>query len=205
MAILRSYDFELKMPLRWDEKEGVVYDLTFLWRGVPIVNDMVIKRSNEWWNQAKPSSFFFTEYAKLRPVEFFKSMLESVESDFLEPVDPDIRITINPIHAFPVDRSHVIYEAEDAKEKRIKREEQKKRLGKLPDDLFEIEFFLDIYNFSNCSAYSGDGISFKFLTYRADIESFVDQLEAERKEIVSMYADNPEGNGQSDKESDYIS
>lgn len=200
MAKLRSNGFVLEMALRWNDNEGVVYDLTFTWQGIPIINDEVIKRANDWWGQAKPSSFFFTEYARLRPVQFFREMLDAVKSDFLEPVDPDIRIIIHPIHAFPEDRLEVLWEADHIKKEREERERMKEELGKLPDDLFKIEFFLNISNFKECGAYSGDGITFTFLVDRAELESFVHQLETERENIVREFADNPEGNGLADKD-----
>ncbi|NUO07292.1 MAG: hypothetical protein HUU08_01200 [Candidatus Brocadia sp.] len=198
MAILKSENLELDMSLRWDNIEGIVYDLVFKWRGIPIVNDSIIKRGNDWWSQAKPSGFFFTEYAKLRPVAFFKKMLDSQKSDYIEPIDPDIRITVHPIHALPEDRSSVMWEAEHIKRQREERERLKRELGKLPDDLFEIIFFLDTYNFKGCAAYSGDGISFNFLVIRTEFENFIRQLDQERQSMVEKYSTNPEGNGLAD-------
>lgn len=77
MAALKSEYYQLNMSQRWDDIEGIVYDLTFMWDGIPIINDKILKRSNDWWDQAKPSSFMFTEYCKLRPVQFFRDMLSS--------------------------------------------------------------------------------------------------------------------------------
>lgn len=199
MARLQSHDFVLDMSLRWEELEGVVYDLTFSWMGIPIINDDVIKRSNDWWGKAKPSSLFFSEYAGVRPVKFFRRMLDSIKSESFEPSDPDIRITVHPIHAFPEDRSRILWEAEHIKQEREKREQLKKELGKLPDDLFQVEFFIDTYNFRECCAYSGDGVTFSFWVNRAELELFVQQLEAEREIVVKEFADNPEGNGAADK------
>lgn len=193
MVILKSDDFELEMSLRWDNLEGIVYDLVFKWQGIPVINDEITR-----WSRAKPSSFFFTEYAKLRPVAFFRNMLDADKSGYLEPVHPDIRITVHPIHALPQDRSGVIWESKDTKREREERERRKKELGKLPDDLFEIHFFLDTHNFKECSAYSGDGITFNFLVERTDFEKFVEQLEAERQALVEKYATNPEGDGLAD-------
>lgn len=190
MAKLQSDGFVLEMTLRCDGTAGVVYDLTFTWKGIPIVNDEVIKRENDWWGRAKPSSFFFTEYGEVKPVQFFRNMLHAIKSDYFEPMDPDIRITIHPIHAFPEDRSRLLWEADHVKKAREEREKLKKALGKLPDDVFQIEFFLDTYNFKECGAYSGDGIGFNFLVDRTALEAFVDQLEAERENIVRGFAGN---------------
>lgn len=125
-------------------------------------------------------------------------MLNSQKSNYIEPIDPDIRITVHPIHAFPEDRSFLIWEAEHIKKQREERERLKRELGKLPDDLFEIIFFLDTYNFKGCTAYSGAGISFNFVIVRKEFENFICQLDQERQNIVEKYSTNPEGNGLAD-------
>jgi hypothetical protein len=94
----------------------------------------------------------------------------------------------------------VIWEADHIKREREDREKRKKALGKLPDDLFEISFFLDTYNFRECGAYSGCGVTFSFLLFRRELESFVDELEVERDRIVRTFADNADGNGSADKD-----
>ncbi|MBF0516680.1 MAG: hypothetical protein HQK97_06100 [Nitrospirae bacterium] len=131
---------------------------------------------------------------------FFKEMLDATKSDYLQPIDPDIRITIDPIHVFPEDRGkHIlIYEADHIKKERQERQQRKRELGKLPDDLFKISFFLDTYNFSECWGYSSDGITFTFLVTRAELEIFIDTLEQERQIIVDKFAYNPEGDGLAD-------
>lgn len=44
MAIVKSENLELDMSLRRDNREGIVYDLVFQRRGMPVVNDSIIKR-----------------------------------------------------------------------------------------------------------------------------------------------------------------
>ena len=184
MATLASGDFRLNVSLRWEKDEGVIYYLVFTWQDLPIINEDVLKRTNGWWGKGPKHGFFFSEYAELYPVQFFTQMLNATETDYLEPIDPNLRITIHPLHAFEEERSHVLWEAEHIKQERRNREQRKKILGKLPDDLFEIVFSVDTYNFKECSAYSRDGVSFNFLIYRTELEQFVDFLETERRQII---------------------
>lgn len=79
MAILKSENLELDMSLRWNNIEGVVYDLVFKWRGIPIVNDSIIKRGNDWWSQAKPSGFFLHRVRKVKAGSVFQKNAEFSE------------------------------------------------------------------------------------------------------------------------------
>ncbi|KIX12441.1 hypothetical protein [Dethiosulfatarculus sandiegensis] len=126
MATLASEDFRLNISLRWEKNEGVIYDLVFTWQDLPIINEDVLKRINGWWVKGPKHGFFFSEYAELRPVQFFKQMLDATETDYLEPIDPNLRITIHLLHAFEEERSHVLWEAEHIKQERRNREQRKK-------------------------------------------------------------------------------
>ncbi|MBT3236883.1 MAG: hypothetical protein HN353_13090 [Bdellovibrionales bacterium] len=201
MAQLNSDGLKLGISLRWDDSNGVIYDLTFMWRGNSVLNKGIFRRDSDWWSQGKPSSFVVSEYCEFWPLQFFKNMLDADKSDSIGPVDPDVCITVNPLHAMPSSSKwKIVYESAGTKRKREERERQKRELGQLSDDLFEIVFFFDTYNFTKCNAYSGNGISFSFLLEREDLELFIIQLDAEREYIVERYADNPEGNGACDKQ-----
>lgn len=198
MAVLRSEAYTLEMNCRWEDLEGVTYDLVFKWQGSPIINEEVLKRVNEYWSRGPRNGFFLTEYAGRRPLPFLRKMLDAVEPDDDESIEPEVQITVWPLHAEPVDRSAVLYESERARKEREELEARKKELGKLPDDLFQVEFFVDTYYFKDAWAPSLDGIKFVFLVQRSDLERFVEELEREREAIVSKYADNPEGHGRAD-------
>jgi hypothetical protein len=198
MAILGSNGYTLEMTLRWDDIDGVVYDFVFKWQGKPIINEEVLKRSNEFWSRGPRHGLFFTEYAYRRPLRFLRDMLEATEPHEFSPTEPDVQIIVWPIDAMPHDHSMVAYESEDRNKEREEQEARKKQLSKLPNDLFQIEFFVDTYNFEGCSELSPDGITFRLWVHRSELESFVEELEQGREEIVRRYATNPEGHGSAD-------
>ena len=193
MATLNSDSYAMEMTLRWDENVEVIYDLVFKWRGLPILNEEIMKRENKWWAQGPLNGVFSSEYSQFQPALFFRKMLKATQPDYLESIDPDIRITIFPNHVVPGERFEVLWEADSVKKSREEREARKRELGELPDDLFEIHFFIDTYNFSECPAYSGDGVSFVFVVYRTELERFVNQLENERQELVAIKENTPNG------------
>lgn len=198
MAILRSERYTMEVTLRWHDREGVVYDLVPKWNGMPIVNEEVLKRVEPFWSRGPRNGFPITEYGRSRPLPFLRKMLHGTEPDDYEPTEPDVCITVWPLHAMPQDRSNVVWESERQKRRREEQEAKKRELGELPDDLFRVDFFFDTYHFTEAILLTPEGLTFTFYVERAELERFVEDLERERAVIVARYATNPEGHGSAD-------
>ena len=108
-------------------------------------------------------------------------MLEKDEPDYWEPLEPDIIVAVYPGMYFPFLPSHMklIYERDEIKAKRIARDQEKAKKGKLPDDAFTFIAFVDAYNLKDAGAYRGQGLSWQMIVHRNALEQFVADLEEE--------------------------
>lgn len=178
MAKLQSGDLNLEIVFNSFEDEWVAYEIKFSWKDDIIVNDNILKRDSDWSCKRRHGTFMANDYEKDHLIDVMRKVLDTNEPDYWEPVEPDVLIAIYPEMFFPFVKSHWIL-IEDGELKQIEKEKQEK--GKSPDDLFTIITFFDTFNFKNCGAYSGQGISMHMIVKRKYLEKFVTELETEYK------------------------
>jgi len=181
MAKLSSDLLTLEIRFRSFEDRWVVYDILWLWDGTPILNDAILKRHNPYWAARQPGGIHANEHR----ADFFISTIEGVlangEAAYTETTDPDVLLAIYPGSPFPFLPSHyrLVYESEETIQRREARERLKAEIGHLPDDRFTLLLFVDTYNFRDCFAYSGDGLTLHMNVTRAELEKFCADLRTE--------------------------
>lgn len=183
MAKLQSDDLNLEIVFNSFEDYWIAYEIKFFWKDDIIINDSVLKRDGEWLGKRRYGTFLANDYEKDHLIDVIRKVLSTNESDYWEPVEPDVLIAIYPEMFFPFIKSHWIL-VEDGELKQIEKEKQEK--GKSPDDLFTIITFIDTFNFKNSGAYSGQGMSLHMIVKRKDLEKFVTELETEYKNVVEI-------------------
>lgn len=189
MAILKSGDLSFDFRYTGFEAGWVQYQFFFCWKDDPVIKDSSLKRWNEYWNNRPASAFIANSYETDGFAPFLRKVLESDESDYWEPIEPDIIVALYVGHYFPFLKSHFTlrYECDDVKSKREARERLKKEQGKLPDDFYTFIVFVDAYNFKDADMYYGQGFSIQLLVQRQDLERFSDELEKEYAEFKQQF------------------
>lgn len=189
MAKLHSDKLTLEIKFATFNYGWIVYEIGFYWQDGAIVNDDILKRNGECWNSRSFGAFLANDYAQDHLIETLEKVLDTNEPDYWEPIDPDVIIAIYPEIHFPFLPAHyeVIYESQRAKHTRERWEKEKQEREKLPDAPVTIITLIDAYNFKNCDAYSGDGISLHLTVNRGSLEEFVMQLNTEYKEFCQKY------------------
>lgn len=173
MAKLESDGLTLEIKFNSYKDEWLNYDIKFYWKDDLIVNDSIFKRDGEYWKNRSFGTFLANDYKRDCLIRTIRKVLKNNSPDYWEPIEPDIKVAIYPDMYFPFLKDKWIL-IEDGE---IKQKEEKDL--KNPDDLFTIITFIDAYNFKNCGAYSGSGISLHQIINRSDLEKFVDELEKE--------------------------
>jgi hypothetical protein len=178
----------------------IIYEIKFLWDGESIINDDVLKRDTEYWNQRNKGAFITTDdYDKLIP--FIERILRTEMPDYWQPIEPDVTIEIYPVdlNLYPPIASHIsMISIEDNPPNEIeKRKMLKRKLGQLDDDLFTVVVRIDAYNFKNEETYHtfgtdyGASISMLVEVTRNDLKQFVDSLRLEYKDFCTKYGIKP--------------
>jgi hypothetical protein len=181
MATLLVDDLGLEIRYRNFEYGWVVYDILPLWRGKPILNDAILKRHNDYWGGRAYGGVHANEHRGCAVLPLLRRVLETNKADYCETLDPDILLAIYPNRYFPFLPStmKLLWEAPHLTEARAKREAERDPLGRLPEDVIEVILSVDTYNFSDCDAYSGQGVCFRLAPRRHALEEFYQQLRAE--------------------------
>ena len=168
MAKLQSGHLTLGIKFTRLEEEWVAYEFSFLWKDEPIINDEIFK-TGRWWDKRRHGTFLANDYEKDYLIEIIKKVLETKESDYWEPIEPDVKIAIYPDMYFPFLKEKLV--SNDAID--ISKEE-----------LFTIMVFMDTYNFIDCNSYSSEGVSLNLIVRRKDLEEFVTELESEYIDFI---------------------
>lgn len=190
MAILKSDD--LSFDFRYTEFDSagwVKYQFYFRWRGDVIVNQDVLKKTNEYWANRREGAFLANEYETDGLIPLIKKVLQNDNADYWEALEPDIIVAIYPEQFFPFLSSHwkLIRESEEYKAKCAEREKLKQEKGQLPDDTYTFIAFVDAYNFENADCYYGQGLSLQLIVKRQELEKFVHDLELEFLEFKKQF------------------
>ncbi len=164
MAKLQSENLTLEIEFTKLEEEWIAYEISFLWRNGPIINDSIMKK-NRWMSKRRYGTFLVNDYEKDSLIETIKKSVETGISGFWEPVEPDVRVTISQNVYFPFLTNPILSK-------------------KYRDDTFTIVVLIDTYNFEGCDAYSSDGISLNMTIRKKDLEKFVVDLEEEYDKLM---------------------
>ena len=191
MARLQSDNLTLEIKFKPFEYQWVNYEIIFYWKDDIIINDSILKREGEFWGKRPYGTFMANDYERDRLIDTIRKVLDTNEPEYWEPLEPDAKIAIYPNIFFPFLKSHWTLidetdekvlqcenEKEDEKENE-KEKEQEKHQDIEQDDLFTIIIFIDSYNFKECRAYTGGGISLHMIVKREDLKKFVIDLELE--------------------------
>ena len=183
MAKLTSDRLTLEVRFReFDDCCWVQYDVLFLWDGLPMVDDTLLKRSPSAWADRGTGTFRANESDGDGLLPVLKRILDEDRADYWEPIEPDVILAFYPEQYFPFLPSHytVAYEADHIKEARLERNRAKAAAGgRLADDPITIIAFADAYQWREAPAYSGNGLALVLRTQRGDLQRFHDQLAEE--------------------------
>lgn len=183
MAILQSGNLGLEIRfVELDSENWVQYEILFLYKGEPMVQDHQLKRVNEHWQKRSPGAFKANQYGHDGFIPTIRAALDSDQPQSFTPIDPDITLAIYPLRGFPFIASgwELIYQSEEAEQ-----EEQDQALirevagGRLPSDPFTIIFKVDMYNYGETMMYHGEGPALILLVRRHELREFCDELEQE--------------------------
>lgn len=185
MAKLQSDELTLEVKFNSFENEWVNYDINFYWKDDIIINDDILKRDGKWWGKRSYGTFLADDYQKDNLINTIRKILETNKADYWEPLEPDVKIAIYPDEFFPFLKSHWALIDPVCGEEQIVYEEQYEKYPNR-NDLFTIMIFIDSYNFKDCVAYSGEGISLHMVVRREDLEKFVTNLEIEYSSFAKV-------------------
>ena len=181
MAKLQSDNLTLEIKFYIFEAEWIGYKIKFYWKEDIIVHDNILKRIGEWWYKRDYGTFLANDYAGDHLIDTIKKVLQTNETEYWEPIEPDVKIGIYPDMFFPFLKSQWTL-VEESDEKYMQKE--KKENNKNPNDLFTIITLIDSYNFKDSEAYTGEGISLHLIVTRKDLENFITDLEIEYNNII---------------------
>jgi hypothetical protein len=194
VAKLQSDNLTLDIKFDRFEEDWVAYEIRFLWKNEPIINDDVLKK-NRWWDRRKYGTFLANDYGKDHLIETLKKSLVTNESEYWEPIEPDAKIAIYHERYFPFLKDNWV-PVEETGEEIIQADERQTKSEELSEyetqnankyELFTIIIFIDKYGFEDCTTYSGEGISLHLIVTRKDLEKFVTDLETEYGEFSRKY------------------
>lgn len=185
MARLNDHDLTLEITFReFDDCHWVQYDVRFLWKGEPMVDDKILKRSPSGWAKRGKSVLLANEYDRDSLLPVLKHVLEANEPKQWEPTEPDMLIAFYPEKVFPFLPTiwTQLNESPGLKKERLARERARKAAGgKLPDDPITIIAMADAYQWKECDAYYGSGLALVMTPRRKEVERFYKQLAKEYK------------------------
>jgi hypothetical protein len=174
----------------YDEQRWVQYEILFLYRDVPLISDTFLKRINEHWNKRSPGAFKANEFQRDSLILVLERAIQTNQPQQWKPLEPDIVVKIlrddYSSAGFDTGQSEIqILEispelVEHAKQAAMVRDFFG---GRLPDDVFELTVFIDIYNFGEERGYQGIGPALVITASRRELHSFVEELKAEYAEF----------------------
>ncbi len=195
MARLQLSDLALEVEYVRFEDGWVVYDIRWLWQDEPILNDAILKRHNEFWGSRSRGGIHANEHRGDFVLPILKQALESDEPVSWNTTDPDVLLMIYPHWLYPLPKpaglASIDWELGDTElpkgtwaadhlwAEREQRRKARSVAGKLPDDLFYLVLFVDVYNFKQCYAYEGNGVALHARVQRWQLEEFYQCLKGE--------------------------
>ncbi len=95
MAKLQKDNLTLGINFTRLEDEWIAYEISFLWKNKPIINEDILKK-DRWWNKRKYGTFLANDYGKDSLIETIKKSIETSKNEYWEPIEPDAKISIYP-------------------------------------------------------------------------------------------------------------
>ena len=183
MAKLASGNLTLEIRFREFDKCGwVQYDVLYLWKGKPIVNNALLKRQGKYWRDRSKGAFKANEYRQDTLIPTLERVLKTNEPEYWEPIEPDIVMAFYPDTYFPFLQSHYrrVWEKESVKQARERKKQAKlKAGGKLPDDPITVIACVDVYNLEDALMYHREGIAQIMHPTRKELQVFCKELKRE--------------------------
>ena len=183
MAILQSGNLGLEIRfIEYDSNDWVQYEILFLYKGEPMVQDHQLKRVNEHWQKRSPGAFKANQYGRDGFIPTIREALDSDQPQSFTPMDPDITMAIYPLGVFPFIASgwELIYQSDEAEQEEEDRELIREVAGgRLPGDPFTIIFKVDVYNYGETMVYHGEGPALILCVRRHELREFCEELEKE--------------------------
>lgn len=190
MARLSRGNLTLEIRFVEYEQRWVQYEILFLYRDEPLIPDAFLKRINEHWNKRSRGAFKANEYKQDSLIPVLERAIQTDQPQQWTPLEPDVVVKILRDNysdtQFDTGRSEIqILEISPELVERAKEAAMVRGLfgGRLPDDVFELTVFIDLYNFGEERGYQGIGPALVITASRRDLETFVTELKAEYAEF----------------------
>lgn len=191
MAILKEDNLSVEIKFT-DFKYGwVYYGFCFLLGSQPVFNKGI----------QEEDYFFANEYDEDSLIPALEQSLVENRSIEWIPTEPDMWVEIKPqlIRGWEdtkllIESGSLLYVSDEQKEKLKEIDEKRvKSNGNLPEDYFEITFFVDSYRLKNpdrkIRGYTGDGVAFRITVSREKITKFVEKLKADYQKFIKANED----------------
>ncbi len=194
MAILKSEKATAEIKFVDYNYGYVSYSLRLSYGGKSIINPEILAED----------PIHFDEYEKDYLIPFFENLLREDKNDVFNPLEPEIRIVAYFYAKLGLKEAESFegaWYSEDRKnELRAVDEKRDKAGGKLPDDSFDIHFWVNDSKLKpwldEFKAYGGFAFSMNIAVSRSDLEKFVLELKKEyqeweerNKEQIEYYGD----------------
>lgn len=194
MAKLTSENLSIEIRfMELDRSNWIQYEILFLYKDQPIIQDKLLKRVNEYWSTRSLGAFRANEEAAGDGgglIDTLQKALQTDEMQYYEPIEPDFIFAVYPDMAFPFMGSRYtrVYASEETQLAERQREEDRAAAGgKLPDDWFTVILMVDVYNFDDEFAYSGEGPAIIMMVKREDLQKFLEDYEHEYQEFCRIW------------------
>lgn len=187
MAKLISGNLALEIRfIELDANQWIQYEIRFLYKDEPMVQDGQLKRTNAHWQKRSPGAFKVNQYGHDGFIPTLRAALDSDEVESFTPMDPDVTFVVYPRRVFPY-LSHIM-ETDGSDEEEADRERIREIAGgQLPDDPVTIICKIDLYNYGEQVVYAGQGPALILLTRRHVVREFLQQLEEEYAEFCTKW------------------
>ena len=191
MAKLTSGNLALEIRFKEvDEQNWIQYEIFFLYKDQPMIQDSQLKRTNEHWQKRSPGAFKANEHQHDELIDVLQKALDTDEPQFYEPTDPDIVLAVYPNKVFPfLPRNWELIWASEEAIRKVEDHELVREVagGRLPDDPFTIILMVDVHNYGEEHAYHGQGPALIMIPYRHEVCSFIEALRAEYREFCQIW------------------
>jgi hypothetical protein len=191
MAKLSSRNLSLEIRYKeFDDQDWIQYEIFFLYKDQPMIQDAQLKRVNEHWQNRSAGAFKANENERDRMIDMIQKALDTDEPQYYSPTDPDIILAIYPKMIFPFMPSNL--ELVWASDESIQQAEDHELIrevagGRLPDDFFTLILMVDIYNYGEEHGYYGEGPALIMMPRRHELRTFLDELQTEYAEFCKTW------------------
>ena len=181
MAILSDGDlsFELRyIRVEYGPVSWVYYRFRFLWQDIPIINDAILKRINDYWNDRREGELLACSDLDddLLPV-LERGLRENVPVEW-EPVDPDVMISLFPDLRLAYWGTSTSLDVESDQKEEASEQSSPPNLEH-DKDLFTLVVLVSPYQFKESDYYGCGGPGLQLVVSRSELEAFLAQLRDE--------------------------